>query len=132
MGERGVIQLKSKDLGSLCFYTHWRGDKMRRLAQEVIGFGARWDDHPYFASIMFRHLTQDYFGILDERRSHLSQIETGFGIWAGEPEMIGDQNYPPLVIDLDKRTVTQDAYDDEKRLSMTFDKVVAFIVGKRG
>lgn len=133
MGERGVIQLKSKDIGSVCFYTHWRGYKMRELAKEVIAARMRWDDHTYFASIMFRHLTGDYQGAPDiwcrEERRGLEPISLSFGIWAGKPDKIGDQNYPTVVIDLDKKTIKQARFDHTGPLSMTFDQVARGAIG---
>lgn len=127
MGERGVIQLKSKDLGSVCFYTHWRGYQMRQLALEVIKAQMRWDDHTYFASIMFRHLTGDYLKTSEaDFYPHvraLPAIETSFGIWAGKPSKIGDENYPPVLINLDKRTIKQARHDDKPALSATFEQL---------
>lgn len=130
MGDRAIVYVKSKSLGTIGFYTHDKGSRLRKICREVIGSRTRWGewDHSYFASILFRHLTADYHGILDGRRSWLSQIENGYGIFsvpAGKRkiELHGDAQYPPILIDLDRKLISQHAYDDVGSMSMTFEAV---------
>ena len=100
MGDRANIAIvqhpgdKSRKPQFLYFYTHWAGTEMPEDLQTALKRGKeRWDDEPYLARIIFCALLR---GPKDLEET------TGLAITT----YITDNEYPLLVVDVEKQTVS--------------------------
>lgn len=92
MGNRGNVEVKFKDAGSIFFYTHWTGSELNEVvANALIRGKERWDDDSYLARIVFCEMI----------KGHEREL-TGFGIAPFECE----EGSPKVIIDTDFRLVT--------------------------
>lgn len=93
MGDRGNIVVRSSQSNrdDVWFYTHWTGSTIEDVVKRGLARGKeRWGDSSYLARIIFDELTDGQQGEL-----------TGFGISSS----MGDNEYPIVVVDDDKRRV---------------------------
>jgi hypothetical protein len=93
MGDRGNIVVRSSQSNrdDVWFYGHWSGYRIQETVHAALTRGkGRWGDSSYLARIVFDEFTKDHHG-----------EETGFGISAS----LGDNEYPIIVIDDEKRRV---------------------------
>ncbi len=99
MGDRAMAEIKVSD-GSLFFYTHWTGHRLRLDAEAALEKAKpRLGDDSYSAKIVLDSLIES---------SGARDSETGAGIMLGpnaEDEYNGDE--PSVIIDLTDGTVTQ-------------------------
>jgi hypothetical protein len=100
MGARCTFVFKqSEDLG-VALYSHWGEDSMYAdLAQALQHAKVRKGDNEYYVRMAISYLLQD--SILDE---------TGFGIYACNPNDLGFMDHP-ILIDLTDNTISHDGVD---------------------
>ncbi len=96
MGERGNIQV-----GKVWLYTHWRGHELKEILKSALIRGhSRWRDEQYLTRIIFCEMVAG-----DEMGCE------SFGIW----HRMMDNNYPVLVVDVDRQQVMEYEVDMDNR-----------------
>lgn len=93
MGDRANIVVLDWRESPTYLYTHWRGHQCPAILQEALASEAgrsRWSDNSYLTRIIFSRMIRDDV-----------DGATGFGISAS----MGDNEYPHLVVDPNKREV---------------------------
>lgn len=98
MGARTNILLDYGEGKQICFYSHWGGEDLPEVLKSALVRGkSRWDDPYYLARIIFSEMIKDdVLGL------------TGFGI---QPD-VEEEEYETLYVDLRKRTVNGESYED--------------------
>lgn len=91
MGDRANVYAKETEEQGVYFYTHWSGSALPSTLQKALDRGrGRWGDAQYLNRRIFDTITEGEQG-----------EETGYGISA----QLGDNEYPILVIEHDKKKV---------------------------
>jgi hypothetical protein len=90
MGDRANIAIEQGDGSRVWLYSHWGGSEMPETLQKALRLRERWDDTAYFASIVYLTMRDG------------NDATTGFGITT----RITDNEYPILVVDCDKQSIT--------------------------
>jgi hypothetical protein len=97
MGARCTFVFKQSDDLAVALYSHWGEDSMYQdLAQALQHAAVRSGDKEYYVRMAISHLLKD--SILDE---------TGFGIYACNPNDLGFMDHP-IIIDLTDNTISHD------------------------
>ena len=97
MGARCTFVFKQKEDLGVALYSHWGEDSMYAdLAQALQHSAPRKGDTEYYTRMAISYLMQD--SILDE---------TGFGIYACNPNDLGFMDHP-ILIDLTNSTISDD------------------------
>lgn len=100
MGARCTFVFKQSEDLAVALYSHWGEDSMYQdLAQALQHAAVRSGDKEYYVRMAISYLMQD--AILDE---------TGFGIYACNPNDLGHMDHP-ILIDLTDRTISHDGVD---------------------
>ena len=97
MGARCTFVFKQSEDLAIALYSHWGEDSMYQdLAQALQHAAVRSGDREYYVRMAISHLLKD--SILDE---------TGFGIYACNPNDLGFMDHP-IIIDLTDNTISHD------------------------
>ena len=97
MGARCTFVFKQSEDLAVALYSHWGEDSMYEdLAQALQHAAVRSGDKDYYVRMAISYLMQD--SILDE---------TGFGIYACNPNDLGFMDHP-IIIDLTDNTISHD------------------------
>jgi len=97
MGARCTFIFKDSESTAVALYSHWGEDSMYEdLAGALRHAAPRLNDHSYYTRMAISYLLQD--SILDE---------TGYGIYAINPNELGFADHP-IVINLIDKTVEDD------------------------
>ena len=97
MGARCTFVFKQSEDLAVALYSHWGEDSMYQdLAQALQHAAVRSGDREYYVRMAISHLLKD--SILDE---------TGFGIYACNPNDLGFMDHP-IIIDLTDNTISHD------------------------
>jgi len=97
MGARCTFVFKQSEDLAVALYSHWGEDSMYEdLAQALQHAAVRSGDREYYVRMAISHLLKD--SILDE---------TGFGIYACNPNDLGFMDHP-IIIDLTDNTISHD------------------------
>ena len=97
MGARCTFVFKQSEDLAVALYSHWGEDSMYEdLAQALQHAAVRSGDKDYYVRMAISYLIQD--AILDE---------TGFGIYACNPNDLGFMDHP-IIIDLTDNTISHD------------------------
>ena len=97
MGARCTFVFKQSEDLAVALYSHWGEDSMYEdLAQALQHAAVRSGDKDYYVRMAISYLIQD--SILDE---------TGFGIYACNPNDLGFMDHP-IIIDLTDNTISHD------------------------
>jgi len=97
MGARCTFVFKQKEDLAVALYSHWGEDSMYEdLARALQHAAVRKGDTEYYTRMAISHLLKD--SILDE---------TGFGIYACDPNDLGFMDHP-ILIDLTNNTISHD------------------------
>jgi len=97
MGARCTFIFKQSEDLAVALYSHWGEDSMYQdLAQALQHAAVRSGDKEYYTRMVISHLLKD--SILDE---------TGFGIYACNPNDLGFMDHP-IIIDLTDNTISHD------------------------
>ena len=100
MGARCTFVFKQSEDLAVALYSHWGEDSMYQdLAQALQHAKPRSGDKEYYVRMAISYLIQD--SILDE---------TGFGIYACDPNDLGFMDHP-ILIDLTDNTISHDGVD---------------------
>ena len=100
MGARCTFVFKQSEDLAVALYSHWGEDSMYQdLAQALQHAAVRSGDREYYVRMAISHLLKD--SILDE---------TGFGIYACNPNDLGFMDHP-ILIDLTDNTISHDNVD---------------------
>jgi hypothetical protein len=100
MGARCTFIFKQSEDLAVALYSHWGEDSMYQdLAQALQHAAVRSGDREYYVRMAISHLLKD--SILDE---------TGFGIYACNPNDLGFMDHP-ILIDLTDNTISHDNVD---------------------
>jgi len=100
MGARCTFVFKQSEDLAVALYSHWGEDSMYvDLAQALQHAAVRSGDKEYYVRMAISYLMQD--SILDE---------TGFGIYACNPNDLGFMDHP-IIIDLTDNTISHDGVD---------------------
>ncbi len=100
MGARCTFVFKQSDDLAVALYSHWGEDSMYQdLAQALQHAAVRSGDKEYYVRMAISYLIQD--AILEE---------TGFGIYACDPNDLGHMDHP-ILIDLTDNTISHDGVD---------------------
>jgi len=100
MGARCTFVFKQSEDLAVALYSHWGEDSMYQdLAQALQHAKPRSGDKEYYVRMAISYLMQD--SILDE---------TGFGIYACNPNDLGFMDHP-ILIDLTDNTISHDGVD---------------------
>ena len=100
MGARCTFVFKQSEDLAVALYSHWGEDSMYLdLAQALQHAAVRSGDREYYVRMAISHLLKD--SILDE---------TGFGIYACNPNDLGFMDHP-ILIDLTDNTISHDGVD---------------------
>jgi len=100
MGARCTFVFKQSEDLAVALYSHWGEDSMYvDLAQALQHATVRKGDNEYYVRMAISYLLQD--SILDE---------TGFGIYACNPNDLGFADHP-ILIDLTDNTISHDGVD---------------------
>ena len=98
MGARCTFIFKQSEDLAVALYSHWGEDSMYQdLAQALQHAAVRSGDREYYVRMAISHLLKD--SILDE---------TGFGIYACNPNDLGFMDHP-ILIDLTNNTISHDS-----------------------
>ena len=98
MGARCTFIFKQSEDLAVALYSHWGEDSMYEdLAQALQHAAVRSGDKEYYVRMAISHLLKD--SILDE---------TGFGIYACNPNDLGFADHP-ILIDLTNNTISHDS-----------------------
>lgn len=111
MGDRSNIIIEDGDKDKRVYlYGHWMGlDYIEILAKALSRAKDRWDDAAYIARVIF----------CDMVRNDLDGT-TGYGIATSKP----DNEYPYLVLDCRKQTVTLETEDGDVLLSKSIEAFI--------
>lgn len=91
MGDRAELQMNFPENGALYLYTHWHGSELPIRLRHALEHGiSRWGNESYLARILISRIVTDH------------EDTTGHGI-APYPM---ESEYPKLIADLDRQTVT--------------------------
>jgi hypothetical protein len=102
MGARCTFIFKQSEDLAVALYSHWGEDSMYEdLAQALQHAAVRSGDREYYVRMAISHLLKD--SILDE---------TGFGIYACNPNDLGFMDHP-ILIDLTNNTITDETGSHE-------------------
>ena len=97
MGARCTFVFKQSEDLAVALYSHWGEDSMYEdLAEALQHAAVRSGDREYYVRMAISHLLKD--SILDE---------TGFGIYACNPNDLGFMDHP-IIIDLTDNTISHD------------------------
>ena len=97
MGARCTFVFKQSEDLAVALYSHWGEDSMYEdLAQALQHAAVRSGDKDYYVRMAISYLIQD--AVLDE---------TGFGIYACNPNDLGFMDHP-IIIDLTDNTISHD------------------------
>jgi hypothetical protein len=97
MGARCTFVFKQKEDLAVALYSHWGEDSMYEdLARALQHAAVRNGDAEYYTRMAISHLLKD--SIMDE---------TGFGLYACDPNDLGFMDHP-ILIDLTDNTITHD------------------------
>lgn len=97
MGARCTFVFKQSEDLAVALYSHWGEDSMYKdLAQALQHAAVRKGDNEYYVRMAISYLMQD--SILEE---------TGFGIYACNPNDLGFADHP-ILIDLTNNTISHD------------------------
>jgi len=100
MGARCTFVFKQSEDLAVALYSHWGEDSMYEdLAQALQHAKPRSGDTEYYVRMAISYLMQD--SVLDE---------TGFGIYACDPNDLGFMDHP-ILIDLTDNTISHDGVD---------------------
>jgi hypothetical protein len=100
MGARCTFIFKQSEDLAVALYSHWGEDSMYQdLAQALQHAAVRSGDREYYVRMAISHLLKD--SILDE---------TGFGIYACNPNDLGFMDHP-ILIDLTNNTISHDSVE---------------------
>ena len=100
MGARCTFVFKQSEDLAVALYSHWGEDEMYRdLAMALQHASVRKGDTEYYTRMAISYLLKD--SILDE---------TGFGIYACNPNDLGFMDHP-ILIDLTDNTISHDNVD---------------------
>lgn len=100
MGARCTFVFKQSEDLAVALYSHWGEDSMYQdLAQALQHAAVRSGDKEYYVRMAISYLMQD--SILEE---------TGFGIYACDPNDLGHMDHP-ILIDLTDNTISHDGVD---------------------
>ena len=100
MGARCTFIFKQKEDLAVALYSHWgEYDMYTDLAQALKHAAVRKGDNEYYVRMAISYLIQD--SILEE---------TGFGIYACNPNDLGFADHP-ILIDLTDNTISHDGVD---------------------
>ena len=100
MGARCTFVFKQSEDLAVALYSHWGEDSMYEdLAKALQHAKPRKGDNEYYVRMAISYLMQD--SILDE---------TGFGIYACNPNDLGFMDHP-ILIDLTDNTISHDGVD---------------------
>jgi len=100
MGARCTFVFKQSEDLAVALYSHWGEDSMYEdLAQALQHAAVRSGDREYYVRMAISYLMQD--AILEE---------TGFGIYACDPNDLGHMDHP-ILIDLTDNTISHDGVD---------------------
>jgi hypothetical protein len=100
MGARCTFVFKQSEDLAVALYSHWGEDSMYQdLAQALQHAAVRSGDKEYYVRMAISYLMQD--AILEE---------TGFGIYACNPNDLGFMDHP-ILIDLTDSTISHDGVD---------------------
>ena len=100
MGARCTFVFKQSEDLAVALYSHWGEDSMYQdLAQALQHAAPRNGDKEYYVRMAISHLLKD--SIMDE---------TGFGIYACNPNDLGFMDHP-ILIDLTDNTISHDGVD---------------------
>jgi hypothetical protein len=98
MGARCTFVFKQSEDLAVALYSHWGEDSMYQdLAQALQHAAVRSGDKEYYVRMAISYLMQD--SVLDE---------TGFGIYACDPNDLGFMDHP-ILIDLTDNTISHDS-----------------------
>jgi hypothetical protein len=98
MGARCTFVFKQSEDLAVALYSHWGEDSMYEdLAKALQHAAPRKGDNEYYVRMVISYLMQD--SILDE---------TGFGIYACNPNDLGFMDHP-ILIDLTNSTISHDS-----------------------
>lgn len=98
MGDRANIVI-CEDGTRIYLYTHWSGYEAPETLRKALARKQRWDDPAYLARIIFCEMVKGS-----------EADETGFGISTRQQ----DNEYPLLIVDMDKGEVRLEAQKDGK------------------
>jgi hypothetical protein len=100
MGARCTFVFKQKEDLAVALYSHWgEYDMYTDLAQALEHAAVRKGDTEYYTRMAISYLLKD--SIMDE---------TGFGIYACDPNDLGFMDHP-ILIDLTNNTISHDGVD---------------------
>jgi hypothetical protein len=100
MGARCTFVFKQKEDLAVALYSHWgEYDMYTDLAQALEHAAVRKGDTEYYTRMAISYLLKD--SIMDE---------TGFGIYACDPNDLGFMDHP-ILIDLTDNTISHDGVD---------------------
>ncbi len=100
MGARCTFVFKQSEDLAVALYSHWgEGSMYQDLAQALQHAKPRSGDTEYYVRMAISYLMQD--SMLDE---------TGFGIYACDPNDLGHMDHP-ILIDLTDSTISHDGVD---------------------
>ena len=100
MGARCTFIFKQSEDLAVALYSHWGEDSMYEdLAKALQHAAVRKGDREYYTRMVISHLLKD--SILDE---------TGFGIYACNPNDLGFMDHP-ILIDLTNNTISHDSVE---------------------
>ena len=103
MGARCTFVFKQREDLAVALYSHWGEDSMHMdLAQALQHATVRKGDTEYYTRMAVSHLLKD--SILDE---------TGFGLYACNPNTALDYMDHPILIDLTNNTITDETGSHE-------------------
>jgi len=103
MGARCTFVFKQKEDLAVALYSHWGEDDMHRdLALALEHAAVRKGDHEYYTRMAISHLLKD--SILEE---------TGFGLYACNPNTALDYMDHPILIDLTDNTINDETGSHE-------------------
>jgi hypothetical protein len=101
MGARCTFVFKQKEDLAVALYSHWgEYDMYKDLALALEHAAVRKGDHEYYTRMAISHLLKD--SILEE---------TGFGLYACNPNTALDYMDHPILIDLTNNTISHDGVD---------------------
>jgi hypothetical protein len=103
MGARCTFVFKQREDLAVALYSHWGEDDMHRdLALALEHAAVRKGDHEYYTRMAISHLLKD--SILEE---------TGFGLYACNPNTALDYMDLPILIDLTNNTINDETGSHE-------------------
>jgi hypothetical protein len=101
MGARCTFVFKQKEDLAVALYSHWgEYDMYKDLAIALQHAAVRKGDHEYYTRMAISYLLKDFI-----------MEETGFGLYACNPNTALDYMDHPILIDLTDNTISHDGVD---------------------